>query len=288
MSRRNIFRNNKKPKLKLLKGSDIAEYIKVNQVRQVRFIKQRLGREPNLHIIVAIENNLPIEKYIQFKQAYGDDIGVEVKIHRTNSDQLPGLIDELNSDDDVDAIILQLPIKDASLTEQALNSIAPEKDVDGLGENSNYEPATALAIMWLLSGYNIDLKTKKIFLVGKGKLVGGPLSLIFDNSGVEYQIIGRNDDLSLVKEGNLIISATGQPGLITSDLIQPGAIFVDAGTVGEDGVIKGDGSDELYERQDISITPKLGGVGPLTISALFGNVLIAVESKIKQNQGNQK
>lgn len=234
---------------------------------------------------MAIKDNLPIEKYIKFKQAYGEDIGVEVVVHRVSANQILSLITELNQDENVDSIILQLPIENPDLTEEALNLIAPEKDVDGLGQNSNYDPATALAIMWLLNGYNVDLKLKKIYLVGRGKLVGRPLSLMFEKSGIDHQVISSSDDLNLIKDGDLIISATGQPGLITTDLIKPGAIFVDAGTVGEDGVIKGDGADELYERQDISITPKLGGVGPLTISALFSNALMAASAKLKPTGG---
>ena len=88
--------------------------------------------------------------------------------------------------------------------------------------------------------------------------------------------------INQLADGDIIISATGQPGLITSNLIKPGAVFVDAGTVGEDGVIKGDASYELYQRDDISITPKFGGVGPLTISALFDNVLRAAYLKRKE------
>lgn len=224
---------------------------------------------------------MPIEKYIHYKTEYGADIGVEVIIHRVKAQDLKKKIEELNTDSSVDSIIIQLPIEDPSLTDEALNLIVPTKDVDGLGDKSNYDPATAVAILWLLSGHNIQLDGKKIYLVGGGKLVGRPLSAMLAKSGTAHQVLTTKDDINQLTDGDIIISATGQPGLITPNLIKPGAVFVDAGTVGEDGVIKGDASDELYQRDDISITPKFGGVGPLTISALFDNVLRAADLKRK-------
>lgn len=224
---------------------------------------------------------MPIEKYIHYKIEYGADIGVDVIIHRVRALDLKKKIEELNIDAGVDSIIIQLPIEDPGLTDEALNLIAPNKDVDGLGNKSNYDPATAVAILWLLSGYNIQFEGKKIYLVGNGRLVGRPLSAMLSKSNINHKVLTTKDDTNQLVDGDIIISATGQAGLITPSLIKPGAVFVDAGTVGEDGVIKGDASDELHQRDDISITPKLGGVGPLTISALFDNVLRAADLKRK-------
>lgn len=263
-------------KTKVLSGKEIADYIKLNQAKWAKFLVSKKCR-PNLHIIVAIEGNLPIEKYIKYKSQYGKDIGVDVVVHRTKCGNLKSKINELNTNKSVSAIILQLPIQDANLTEEALNLIEPNKDVDGLSVNSNYDPATAIAILWLMAGHNIEMLGKKIYLVGRGKLVGGPLSNMLQKSNFEHRVITSSDDINIISDGDIIISATGKPGIITSNLLKPGAILIDAGTVAEDGVIMGDASSELYSRNDISITPKIGGVGPLTISALFDNVLNAAE-----------
>jgi methylenetetrahydrofolate dehydrogenase (NADP+)/methenyltetrahydrofolate cyclohydrolase len=267
----------KKIKRLALSGSDMVSYIKLNQQRLVRAMLQG-GVKPSLDIIIGIENNLPIEKYVEFKIQYGLDIGVDVRVHRAKSSGLITLIDKLNKDVSVRAIILQLPIDEQTLLDEAISLIDINKDVDGLNPASKFDSATATAIMWLISGYNINLESKKIYIVGHGKLVGSPLATILTASGLSVNIINAGDDLNLIKDGDLIISATGRPGLITTDLIKPGAIVIDAGTTAEEGTIRGDASDELYLREDISITPKIGGVGPLTISALFSNVIKAHQS----------
>ena len=90
-----------------------------------------------------------------------------------------------------------------------------------------------------------------------------------------------------LKDGDLIISATGKPGLITPDLIKSGAIVIDAGTAAEDGAIKGDVADDLYLRDDINVTPKIGGVGPLTIAALFANVIKSYQMLVSGGSSNE-
>lgn len=245
------------------------------------------GLKPRLDIIVAAENNLPIEKYIKFKIQYGLDIGIGVVVHRVNSGDLINLIKELNEDIGVGAIILQLPIDDQTLLDEALSLINISKDVDGLNPKSKFDSATATAIMWLINGYNISLESKKIYVVGQGKLVGRPLTNMLISSGLNVNTIISDDNLSLIKDGDLIISATGKPGLITPDLIKSGAIVIDAGTAAEDGAIKGDVADDLYLRDDINVTPKIGGVGPLTIAALFANVIKSYQMLVSGGSSNE-
>ncbi|MEJ0073358.1 MAG: hypothetical protein WDN27_04760 [Candidatus Saccharibacteria bacterium] len=142
------------------------------------------------------------------------------------------------------------------------------------------DPATPLAIMWLLAGYNVDLRGKKIVLVGRGKLVGAPLERILLASGYDVSVIDSKtpDMRSVVEQGEVIITATGQPGLLKSDMIQEGAVVVDAGVAGEQGKTVGDLAEDVYDRTDLTITPRKGGVGPLTICALFDNVIRAARA----------
>ena len=152
--------------------------------------------------------------------------------------------------------------------------IAPEKDVDGLTGKSRFDSATATAINWLLTGYGIELNNKSIAIVGRGRLVGEPLIRMFTNSNLRVSVFHRGSDFSELRNHDVIITATGNPHLITSEMIREGAVIVDAGTASEGGVILGDINDEIRARTDISaITPKIGGVGPLTIGVLFENVL---------------
>jgi methylenetetrahydrofolate dehydrogenase (NADP+)/methenyltetrahydrofolate cyclohydrolase len=184
---------------------------------------------------------------------------------------------QLNHDKSVHGIIVQLPLTDASQTDDIVNLVAPEKDVDALGKNAEFEPATPNAILWLLAGYNISLAGKKVLLIGKGKLVGAPLEKIFKNSGVDVAVIeGPTERLpKATAEADIIISAANTPEILHADMVKPGAVIVDAGVAGED--LKGNVVDDMYDRDDITITPQKGGVGPLTVCALFENVLRAAQ-----------
>ena len=171
---------------------------------------------------------------------------------------------------------MQLPILEKEKTDELTNLINPSKDVDGLGKNPKFESATATAILWLLAGYDINLKEKSIALVGRGKLVGAPLYKMFTASNYHVDIFHHGSDLTKLRDYDIIITATGKPGLILDEYVKPGAIIVDAGTASEDGVLKGDLSPTVRERNDLTaITPEKGGVGPLTITCLFDHLLQA-------------
>ena len=258
--------------MKSLNGKELAGFIKERQAHQVRSLKTK----PHL-LILRDSDNPVITKYVNLKKQYGDDIGVEV-IDSLISDHsaLREEIIRANNDDSINGIIIQLPLTDKSKTDELCNLIAPSKDVDGLGENAKFDSATATAINWLLTGYDIKLDSSKIALIGRGKLVGMPLYKMFTNSGYDVTLFHRGSDLTNLKKYDIIITATGIPGLITSSMVKPGAILVDAGTASEDGVLKGDLADEVRERTDLSaITPITGGVGPLTVTCLFDHVIQA-------------
>lgn len=258
--------------MKILSGRELAGFIKERQFHEIK----GMDRPPTL-LIIRDSDNPVIIKYVNLKIKYGEDIGVHVIDSKAkDSDDIANKIKSANTDPKIDGIILQLPILEKAKTDELTNLITPSKDVDGLGEHGNYDSATATAILWLLSGYDIDLKTKSIALVGRGKLVGAPLYRMFTASNYQVEIFHRGSDLSKLKNFDIIISATGQPGLILSEYVKPGAILVDAGTASEDGVLKGDLDNKVRTRQDLTaITPETGGVGPLTITCLFDHVIQA-------------
>lgn len=262
--------------MKLLNGSELAGFIKQRQAHEVRGLRQTAGVVPKLAIIVTVEHPA-IEIYMRMKQRYGADILVDVDVHRVAQADVPDLIAQLNADGLVHGIIVQLPLADPLHTDEIVDLVAPEKDVDALGKNATLDPATPLAIMWLLAGYNVDLRGKKVVLVGRGKLVGAPLERMLLAS--EYDVVvvdtSTTDQTSVIKEADVIVTATGVPGLVSSAMIKPGAVVVDAGVAGEQGKTVGDLAADVYERDDLTITPTKGGVGPLTICALFDNVIRA-------------
>ena len=257
-----------------LNGSELAGFIKERQAKQVRALRQAWHINPRLAIVTDVENPV-IETYMRLKQRYGADILIDVEIHRVSAGGALEVIQELNNRDDVQGIILQLPISNPEQTEELLESIREDKDVDGLRKKAIFQAATPTAINWLLAGYGVDLKGKKVAIVGRGRLVGAPLEKMWLKSDVDVTVFEKGDDLSQLINYDIIVSATGVPGLIKSQMIKAKAVVVDAGTASENGKIVGDVSEEVRQRNDVIITPKKGGVGPLTVSALFDNVITA-------------
>ncbi len=267
--------------MKLLSGQEIAEYIKERQAKQVRSIRQSLGINPKLAIIVTIDHPV-IDVYMKKKQQYGADILVDVDIHKVQQAEVPKLLEQLNADETVHGIIIQLPLEDTSQTDQLTDMVLPQKDVDGLGKNATLDPATPMAIMWLLAGYNISLEGKKILLVGRGKLVGAPLERMFLTSGLDVSVVDREtkDLKAETEQADIIITATGSPAILFPEMIKRDAVVVDAGVASESGKTVGDLSPDVYDRDDLTLTPLRGGVGPLTVCALFENVIRAARDSV--------
>lgn len=267
--------------MKSLDGKELAGYIEARQAHQVRGLRQAGGIEPKLAIIQAL-NDPVINTYVRLKKSYGAAILVDVKVYDAKQSEAPALINKLNSDPSVHGIIVQLPLDDPGQTEEIVNLVAPEKDVDALGQKASFQPATPMAILWLLAGYNVELAGKKILLIGRGKLVGAPLEKILKEQELDVEVIGREaKDLGQhALAADIIITATGSPAILYSDMIKPGAVVVDAGVASEDGKTVGDLSPEVYERDDLTLTPTKGGVGPLTVCALFDNVIRAAQNSI--------
>lgn len=267
--------------MRILNGREIADYMEERQARQVRALRQADHVAPKLAIILTTDDPV-IASYVRMKQNYGEDILIDTDIHQTDAAGIVALIEQLNGDVTVHGIIVQLPLADGIDVDEVVNSVAPAKDVDGLGSHAQWTPATAMAIDWLLAGYNIDLKNKTIAIVGNGRLVGKPLNALWSGMGLTPTVYDdQTADLPAeIRKAELIVTATGVPGLITSQMIQPGAVVVDAGTASENGKIVGDVAADVRERNDLTITPEKGGVGPLTVTALFDNVIRAAQATI--------
>jgi methylenetetrahydrofolate dehydrogenase (NADP+)/methenyltetrahydrofolate cyclohydrolase len=226
---------------------------------------------------VQTKDDPVINTYVRLKQRYGADIGVDVEIHRIKQPAITELLNKLSNDTSVHGIIVQLPLEGPSETDEIVNKVTPEKDVDALGARSRFEPATPMAIMWLLNGYNVDFRGKHILLIGRGKLVGAPLEKLLKSAGQDVEVVERDvkDLAEHTKEADIIITAAGSPAIIFPDMIKPGAVVVDAGVASESGKTVGDLDPSVYQRDDLTITPQKGGVGPLTVCALFENVIRA-------------
>ncbi|MNH49906.1 Bifunctional protein FolD protein [compost metagenome] len=262
--------------MKILNGAELADFIKERQVRQVRALRQASHVYPKLAIVQTSDDPV-IDSYVRLKHRYAADVLIDVEYHKVTQSELLATITTLNNDETVHGIIVQLPLANPDDTQSAVDAVVGSKDVDGLGSAAEFDPATPVAIDWLVNGYNVDIKQKKIAIVGAGRLVGAPLAKLWRGAGYDVTVLDHSSDLAELNRFELIVSATGVPGLITSALVQPGAVVVDAGTAAEHGKIVGDVADDVRERTDVTITPQKGGVGPLTIAALFDNVIRAAQ-----------
>lgn len=264
--------------MKILNGSELAGFVKERQAAAVRSLKGQ-GVQPKL-LIIRDSDNPVITKYVNLKIQYGEDIGVIVEDRKVaDAAEAIKVIEAANADETISGMIVQLPLKDKGQTDEVVSKIAAEKDVDGLSGHGKFDSATATAINWLLAGHDIELKNKKIAIVGRGRLVGAPLIRMWRNSGFSVDDFGRGDDLSKLKDYDIIVTATGAPHLIKGEMVRAGAVLVDAGTASEDGVLVGDADEEIRERDDlVAITPKVGGVGPLTVGVLFEDVITAAKT----------
>lgn len=272
--------------MKLLNGKELAGYIQERQAREVRALRQTWNIQPKLAIVLTIDHPT-INVYMRMKKAYGANILVDVDIHRVAQDDAPALIKKLNTDDSVHGIIVQLPLERPEETDAIVNLVTPKKDIDALGTDAVFDPATPMAILWLLAGYNVDLlQGKRVLLVGRGRLVGAPLERMLHASGVDVHVADREtpDLAAETLQADVIITATGSPAILFPHMIKQGAVVVDAGVAGEEGKTVGDLAPEVYERDDLTVTPKKGGVGPLTVCTLFENVIRAARNVAEANQ----
>lgn len=262
--------------MKELSGKDIVDFVKTRQLHVSRSLRQSFKATPKLAIIRTNPNPV-VDTFLKLKKSYGQDIEAEVEVYNIEQKDALETIKKLNKDESVHGIIVQLPLADKNDTDAVLAAVDIAKDVDGLTPKTKFTPPTVMAIDWLLAGYNQNLLGKKIVIVGNGRLVGAPLAKHWRASELDVSSVDETvKDLSAVlKVADVIVSAAGYPGIIKSSMVKSGAIVVDAGvSAGENGLV-GDVEDGVRKLGDVRITPKVGGVGPLTIAALFENLLRA-------------
>ena len=240
--------------------------------------------------IIYIGNNSASEVYINNKMKYCSKVGIKTKLIRLDGDVLESdvikEINELNNDDSITGIIVQSPVPDSLNFDNIVQSINPNKDVDGFTKENFYalahnlnglRPCTAKGIMRLLEEYNIDVTSKNVCILGRGNLVGKPLLLEMLNHNATVDIChSKTTNLeSHTKKADIIVCGCGQVHILTENMIRDGAIVVDAGITVVDGKIIGDADYNNIKDKCSYITPNPGGVGPMTIAMIIENVIEA-------------
>jgi methylenetetrahydrofolate dehydrogenase (NADP+)/methenyltetrahydrofolate cyclohydrolase len=262
----------------ILKGLPVAEKIYASLVKDIAFLKQE-NLTPTLAIILVGEDPASLT-YVRAKEKRAQILEINFKLMHFSGivpeSKILALIDDLNKSQDVDGIVIQLPLPEGLDTDKILRKIHPDKDIDGFF-SQRFTPPTAQAIGEILKFYEIDLKNKKIVVVGYGRLVGKPLAKFFQKQGIKPVICTSNSDVaSETADADIIVSATGIPGLIKPEMVSAKAIMIDGGTAESRGKIRGDVDPRVYAKV-AAYTPVPGGVGPVTVACLMRNLIAAAK-----------
>jgi len=205
--------------------------------------------------------------------------------------EVEAVVDELNANPDVHSILVQLPLPKGLNEEAVLLRIDPAKDVDGLHPTNLGRlvmsapgplPCTPAGIVELLAAYQVPVEGKHVVVIGRGLTIGRPLALLMAmkrpgcNAAVTVVHTGVDDLAALVREADVIVAAAGVAGLVTKDMVKPGAAVVGAGVSWEKNSLRSDVADDVAEVAGW-ITPRIGGVGPMTRAMLLRNAVLAAE-----------
>ncbi|WP_442797572.1 bifunctional methylenetetrahydrofolate dehydrogenase/methenyltetrahydrofolate cyclohydrolase FolD [Pantoea vagans] len=277
---------------KIIDGKTIAQQVRVEVAEKV---KQRLAagkRAPGLAVVLVGENPAS-QIYVASKRRACEEVGFHSRSYdlpaTTREAELLELIDKLNQDDEIDGILVQLPLPAGIDNVKVLERITPDKDVDGFHPYNvgrlcqrapTLRPCTPRGIVTLLERYNIDTYGLNAVVVGASNIVGRPMSMELLLAGCTTTVTHRftKDLRHHVEHADLLVVAVGKPGFIPGDWIKPGAIVIDVGINRLDsGKVVGDVDFDGASERASYITPVPGGVGPMTVATLIQNTLQACE-----------
>lgn len=276
-------------------GKEVAEAILKKLEREIK--------DKNLHpsLAIILANNNPASRiYIKHKIKTAQKTGIGVKLYEFSKDEqekVLEIIKRLNEDPTVHGIIIQYPVYEGWNFEEFEREINPQKDVDGFLPNSPYSGATALGVWEMLTAFSLIegfkttedfLKDKKIVVIGKGKAAGAPTVKLLEGKGfkVESVVKETKNPTSIIKDGDIVISATGVKNIVNKSNLKKGAYVIGVGM----GKEKVDGEEKTYgdiKEDEVSeiaklYCPTIGGIGPLTIVSLLKNVVSS--AKVTDNK----
>lgn len=275
----------------LLDGKVVAQTVK----DEVAAAVADLDYQPGL-ATVLVGDDPASHTYVRGKRRDAEQVGIKSIHHEltaaTSRESLTSLIQSLNDDDEVDGILVQLPLPGGLDGEEAVETIDPAKDVDGLHPFSlgklmlgrpGLRPCTPSGVMRILDHYGIETPGARAAIVGRSFLVGRPLAMILSERGADSTVSvahSRTNDLaSVTREADILVAAAGAPGLIGPEHVKPGATVIDVGVNRTDDGLVGDVQFEAVVDIAGAITPVPGGVGPMTRAMLLSNTVRAAKAR---------
>ena len=278
----------------IIDGKAIAASIKEDVKVKVEELEARCGRKPSLAVIIVGENPAS-QVYVRNKVKTALYVGMDSRLvsmpAETSEAELLAKIDELNNDSTLDGILVQLPLPAHIDEDKVVNAISCEKDVDGfhilnigglwLGKHC-IVPCTPKGCIHLIKSTGVDIKGKLAVVVGRSNIVGKPVAkLLLDENATVVMAHSRTADLkALTLQADIVVAAVGKEGVITGDMIKPGAVVIDVGiNRNAEGKLCGDVDFESASKVAGYITPVPGGVGPMTIAMLMQNTLECFQAR---------
>jgi methylenetetrahydrofolate dehydrogenase (NADP+)/methenyltetrahydrofolate cyclohydrolase len=277
----------------LLDGNRVAGEIKMELVDRIARLAAH-GRSVGLGTVLVGDDG-PSAMYVAMKHEECQEIGIRSFSERlaatASQGEIEAVVDRFNADPDVNAFLVQLPLPAGINEEQVLLRVDPAKDVDGLHPTNLGRlvmnapgplPCTPAGIVELLRAYRVPVEGQHAVIIGRGLTIGRPLSLLMAmrrpgcNAAVTVVHTGVEDMAALTRTADVIVAAAGVAGLLTPDMVKPGAAVVGAGTSFAGKKLLSDVADGVA---DVAgwITPRLGGVGPMTRAMLLTNAVLAAE-----------
>ncbi|MBL1071454.1 bifunctional methylenetetrahydrofolate dehydrogenase/methenyltetrahydrofolate cyclohydrolase [Lactobacillus kitasatonis] len=271
---------------KILDGKALANLLGENLKEKVKNLKAE-GITPHF-CVINIGDDTASKIYVRSKKRKAEKLGIIQDIYQmpadTKQQEVLDLIDKLNTDPEINGLMVQMPTPEQISADELLARIDPNKDVDSLTpanvgrlwlKDHFVEPATAEGIMALLKHYEIPLNGKNVVIIGRSNIVGKPLAALMLEKNATITIAhSKTQNLaSLTKRADVIVSATGEPCLIKADMVKDGVIVVDVGINRVNGKLVGDVDFDAVKEKASYITPVPGGVGPLTVQFLMEAVV---------------
>ena len=259
-------------------------------------LKEKYGKPAGLAVVI-VGNNPASQVYVKNKIRACEDVGFyseNIELDENISEkELLQEIDKLNKNDRIDGILVQLPLP-AHINElKIIDSISPEKDVDGfhvsnigkmvIGDETGFLSCTPYGIMQLLEEYKIEIAGKDAVIIGRSNIVGKPMALMLIQKGATVQVCNSNTKnlRKKLNKADIIIVAAGVPKLLKKEDVKEGAVVIDVGINRVDGKICGDVDYEEVAEKTSYITPVPGGVGPMTIASLIKNTFKSYKNSLK-------
>ena len=288
-----------------LDGKAVSAHFKSEMAMEVKKIKEEGQRAPHLAAILVGEDG-GSKTYIEAKDRACKEVGFDSTILRfpdtISEEELLSEVDRINQNDNIDGLIVQLPLPSHIDENKVTQKILPKKDVDGFhdinmgklakGDHSGYISATPLGITMLLKYYNIDTSGKNAVVIGRSNIVGRPMSILLSESSITGNATvtlchSRTKNLEeICSRADIIVAAIGKPFFVKENMVKEGAIVIDVGTTRlEDSTrergwrLAGDVDYTSVKDKASMITPVPGGVGPMTITGLLSNTLKARQMK---------